>query len=115
MGIVDGIIGFDEEFDEVFHLRLIGLHQFAEILEILHFSRLGPELDLAVAAIVQGNIQDFGDVEESRIMPAFGLVRDLWFDAADDAITAGIFQGDTAVHHGRDDDFVVIHGRIAKA
>lgn len=59
MSIIDGIIRFDQEFDEVFHLRLIGLHQVAEILEIFHFPCLGPELDLTVAAVVQGNIQDF--------------------------------------------------------
>lgn len=115
MSIIDGIIRFDQEFDEVFHLRLIGLHQVAEILEIFHFPCLGPELDLTVAAVVQGNIQDFRDVEERRVVPAFGLMRDLRFDAADDAITAGIFQGDASVHHGRDDDFIVVHSRITQA
>ena len=104
---VDAVIGLHHVPHEEFHLLLEGVHEVLDAGEVRDLARLRPDLVAECPAVVQRDVHDLCHVERAGVMPAVVLVRNIRLHAAGGVIGTRHAQRDAAVHHGRDDDFIV--------
>ena len=110
VGLVDGVVGIDQQAEHVVHLGLVGVIELLKALHILHLAGADGDLLALVHSVGEHQLQRAAHVEERGVMPTLGFAGLLGLHTADDVVIPGVLQGEPAAEQRRNDDFVVVIG-----